>query len=188
VCGGQKRGGALQCRRPTQLPIRCINRRARNIRAKQLLQRSSQRLVAHRVALAASSSDGAQRVSSITLVNVSLSVQERRKVALRGGLWLEERGAADALGTRLRMSLPPLEWRVMLWAGGERGAGCMLHSVFAGWLCCRLVYAYAAAASKHASTQRAAAGARLAAEQCPRDTNSAFRSMHVKSPMHSTLQ
>lgn len=73
MCGDQKRGGGLQCRRPTQLPIRRINRRARTIWAKQRLQRLSQRLVAHRVALAA---------SSITLVNVSLSVQERRKVAL----------------------------------------------------------------------------------------------------------
>ncbi len=44
---------------------------------------------------------------------------------------MEGRGAADALGTRLRMSLLPLEWRVMLSAGGEWGelaAGCTRYS------------------------------------------------------------
>ena len=56
-------------------------------------------------------------------------------MALRGGLWVEGRGAADALGTRLRMSLQPLEWRVILTAEGG-GAGCRLHSVFTGRLCC----------------------------------------------------
>ena len=39
-----------------------------------------------------------------------------------------------------------------------------------------------------ASTQRAAAGARLAAEQCPRDMNSAFRSMRVKRPSPSMIE
>ena len=61
-------------------------------------------------------------------MNVSLSARELCKVALRGGLRVEGRGAAGALGRRLRVSLPQLKRRAMLSArgggGGELASGC----------------------------------------------------------------
>ncbi len=68
-------------------------------------------------------------------------------MALRGGLWVEERGAVDALGARLRMPLPPLEWRMILTAGGGSRLQAALGIHRAAVLLC-LVYSAAAAASK----------------------------------------
>ncbi len=63
------------------------------------------------------------------------------------------------------------------------------RAAFAGWLCCCDSFTLLLPLLQSAaSTQRAAAGARLAAEQCPRDMNSAFRSTHVKRPTSSMIE
>jgi hypothetical protein len=57
----------------------------------------------------------------LPVVNISLSARELCKVARRGGLRVGERGAAGALGRRLRVSLPQLKRRAMLSARGGGG-------------------------------------------------------------------
>ena len=121
-----------------------------------------------------------RQYACVPLVNVSLSAWERRRVALQqwrvvgGG----ERGCRRAGHASPHVAAAARMARDAIGRGGVGGAGCRLHSVFAGWLCCSASFTrLLPLLQSAASTQRAAAGARLAAEQCPRDMNSAFRSM-----------